>query len=203
MAYRGWRSGAPDGEEVLRRYVDAMSAVAVRLLADGHTIRVLVGEHDDAVAVNRLLESVAPRGRESAGGAVIVEPIDDFAQLLAQVALTDAVVATRFHNVIAALMMARPTVSIGYAEKNRELMDSFGLGSYCHSIERIDPERVVDDLYEVIRLAPERADEFAEVNRSYAELVAGRFGQALGSAGPADGPGLHDPPRVRSATEGS
>ena len=39
----------------------------------------------------------------------------------------EVVIASRFHNLICALRLARPTVSVGYAAKNRHLMEALGL----------------------------------------------------------------------------
>ena len=44
-----------------------------------------------------------------------------------QTALVDAVVATRYHTIVCALKSAKPTVSIGYAEKCEILMTDMGL----------------------------------------------------------------------------
>ena len=42
----------------------------------------------------------------------------------------EVVIASRFHNLICALRLARPTVSVGYASKNRHLMQALGLDEY-------------------------------------------------------------------------
>jgi polysaccharide pyruvyl transferase WcaK-like protein len=54
--------------------------------------------------------------------------------LCAEIATTDAVVATRYHTIIGALLCGRPAVSIGYAGKNKAVMEMFGAGAYCQSI---------------------------------------------------------------------
>ncbi len=50
----------------------------------------------------------------------------------------EVVVASRFHNVICALRLARPTISIGYAGKNHHLMRQMGLEDYSQDIEHLD-----------------------------------------------------------------
>jgi polysaccharide pyruvyl transferase WcaK-like protein len=71
-------------------------------------------------------------------------------ELLTQIASTDAVIGTRYHNVVGALMMNRPVVSLGYAARFDEVMKSMGLGDYCHYAESIVPEAVLDDLEELL-----------------------------------------------------
>jgi polysaccharide pyruvyl transferase WcaK-like protein len=62
---------------------------------------------------------------------------------MAQIAETDVVVATRYHNVVCALKLGRPTLSIGYATKNDELMAEMGLGEFCQHIERLDVDMLI------------------------------------------------------------
>ena len=55
----------------------------------------------------------------------------------------EVVIASRFHNLICALRLARPTVSVGYAEKNRHLIGVLGLDEYCQDIEQLDASLLV------------------------------------------------------------
>ena len=177
MSYFGWENDPELGRSVFDRYIASMTDIADRLLED-FDVRLLVGEGSDALAVDTVLDGLRNRGR-AVEELVTVEPIRTFSDLLDQIAQTDAVVATRFHNVVASLMMRRPTVSIGYAAKNDELMESFGQGSFCHRVDDIDAETVVSNL----RAAIERSDEIAlrlvrcvELSR---QLVRDQFERAL------------------------
>jgi len=154
MAYTGWRLDEPSGDEIFATYLASMVELADRLLAAGCSLRLLVGEQSDRAAVDGVLAGLAARGTE-VGAGVVVEEIADIGDLLEQIALTDAVIATRFHNIVGALMLARPTVSLGYAEKNHELMAAFGLGDYCQHVEHVDVDRAVADLWRAL----ERGDE--------------------------------------------
>jgi polysaccharide pyruvyl transferase WcaK-like protein len=48
------------------------------------------------------------------------------------------VVATRYHNVVCALRMGKPTVSIGYSRKNDALLAEMGLSDFCQHVEHFD-----------------------------------------------------------------
>jgi len=54
------------------------------------------------------------------------------------------VVATRFHNVLLALMLDKPVVALSYHEKIASLMSGVGLGEYCHDVDRLDVPRLVE-----------------------------------------------------------
>ena len=57
---------------------------------------------------------------------------------MAQMAAVDTVVATRYHNVICALKLCKPTLSVGYAAKNDAADGGMGLGDLppCRAIRR-------------------------------------------------------------------
>jgi polysaccharide pyruvyl transferase WcaK-like protein len=63
---------------------------------------------------------------------------------------TDIVVATRFHNIVCALKLARPTISIGYESKNDAVMAELGLGEFCQSIESLDLEQLETEFSELL-----------------------------------------------------
>ena len=62
---------------------------------------------------------------------------EDVIELLAPVA---AVVATRLHNLIFALKLAKPAIALSYARKIDSLMEDLGLGEYCLPAGSIDVE---------------------------------------------------------------
>ena len=74
-----------------------------------------------------------------------------------QMADCDAVVATRFHNVICALLMGKPTISVGYAAKFDVLMADMGLAAFCQNVEQLD----VDLLQRQLRQLLEKREEVA------------------------------------------
>ena len=49
-----------------------------------------------------------------------------------------AVVATRFHNLMFALKLGKPTIALSYARKIDSLMGDLGLGEYCLPAGSID-----------------------------------------------------------------
>lgn len=180
MAYYGWRPMSDAAEQkIFDDYIESMTAIAGLLVSHGHTVRLLVGEHGDSIAVERLVGDLRAERGDAFVDALTIEPIRTFDELLEQVARTDAVVATRFHNVVASLMLSRPTVSIGYAEKNRELMSDFGLGAYCHDVERIDPATVVADLERALAAETDMVGALRAHNRELTRQVGERFDEIL------------------------
>lgn len=165
MGYFGWNRSESEGEGIYRRYLDKLCAVVDAVRADGNDIRLITGDaraDDDTVrhVIDRCGEEYPSLGR------LIAEPIVNFRDALCQIGLCDLIVATRFHNVLFSLALKRPTVSIGYGDKNDALMADFGLQHYCHSIESFEVEAVLQHIRHLNRYpqdalagVPERLDE--------------------------------------------
>ncbi len=181
MAYYGWANDPDVRLEPFERYVAMMSDVAAGLLADGHVIRVLIGERSDQRAVDRLMDDLrACQDVGSVDGSVVVQEVSSFADLMNGVAQTDVVVATRFHNVVASLMLGRPTVSVGYAAKNADLMTQFGQGEHCHHVETATAESILEDVRFVVLEASGIATSMAHIADRYADVVNEYFSEAFG-----------------------
>jgi polysaccharide pyruvyl transferase WcaK-like protein len=54
------------------------------------------------------------------------------------------VVATRFHNVLLALMLNRPVIALSYHEKIRSLMAGMGLADYCQDAALLDVPNLIE-----------------------------------------------------------
>ncbi len=138
MAYYGWRNDTARGAEIYAAYLAKITSYVVWLLDRGHRVRVLMGDQADRRAVDDLVQAVRSRRPARAGDAVRFAPARTLHDVMAQIADTDLVVATRYHNVVCALRVGKPTISIGYAKKNDVLLAEMGLADYCQDIERLD-----------------------------------------------------------------
>ncbi len=123
MAYGGW-SGDLNGPQY-ERYLQLLTDIAADLLARGHRIQLLIGQPVDRTAATDLLARLDVLGIDR---TEVREPTGrTFDDLLAAVSGVDIVVASRFHTIVAALMAQRPVVSLGYADKNRALLQAAGI----------------------------------------------------------------------------
>ena len=60
-------------------------------------------------------------------------PASTYAELMQAMAPCGIVVATRYHNVMCALKLCKPTISMGYSRKFVALMESMGLADFTLS----------------------------------------------------------------------
>ena len=146
LDYHGGNDDRSRAEDVHAAYLDELERLVGMLLDEGHTVRLVVGASVDEVVTSGILERVR-RVRPEDVERIEVPEVADLSDVMTAFADADAVVATRYHNVVCALRTRRPTVSVGYAEKNRALMGAFGLGGYCQRADTFDADVVLDQLH--------------------------------------------------------
>jgi polysaccharide pyruvyl transferase WcaK-like protein len=147
MNYHNRRGRSGDDAAIYRDYVGRLASFVVCLLERGYTVRVLIGDFvwDQGVRqdLRRALEERRVRYHD---GNIIDEPASSVNELLAQLSSVDVVVSSRFHNLLLALMLAKPVVAISYHEKFQPLLTGVGLAAYCHDIEHIDVDVLIGDV---------------------------------------------------------
>lgn len=142
--YYGHRYEPGIGEKIYQEYLSKIKYFAFWLLRNGFIIRVLSGDIADRAPAQDLIEFVNKEGEAHWREKLIVEEMTDANDLFNQIAQTNLVIASRFHNVLCALMLARPVISLSYHEKNDFLMEKMGLGQYCQHIEHFTTERLAE-----------------------------------------------------------
>jgi polysaccharide pyruvyl transferase WcaK-like protein len=88
-----------------------------------------------------------------------------------QMAGVDIVVATRYHNVICALKLDKPTISIGYADKNDALLAEMGLADFCQSIERLDVDLLKAQTNRMLSELPSFKQKIAETRQQFEDQL--------------------------------
>jgi polysaccharide pyruvyl transferase WcaK-like protein len=143
MEYYGADCSPERGAHIYRQYVQTVARFATWLLEQGYSVRLLIGDlaYDTHVRsdVSRILDE---NGFNSGTAQIINEPIASAEELWAQLAQTDIVVATRFHNILLALMLNKPVLALAHHEKVRSLMTAVGLGEYCEDLGGVDVQRL-------------------------------------------------------------
>jgi hypothetical protein len=122
--------------------------------------------------VQELMTAVATEGRIVPPERLVVEPILSLHDVMEQIVLTDIVVATRFHNLVCALKLDRPTISIGYADKNDALLADMGLGDFCQHIESLDVDLLIKQFTTLADKREEHEERIREANRAYEQRLA-------------------------------
>jgi polysaccharide pyruvyl transferase WcaK-like protein len=182
-AYRGRGEASGADAAAYRDYLDKMCDLVLRLRGLGRAVRVIIGDNTyDEPVLEDFRRALAERGAGREG--IEDRPAASFEELLDQIAGVDLVVASRFHNVLLALLLGKPVVSISYNPKNDALMEDMGLGAYCQSLEDFRVDRTLSQVAaiegEAARLLPAVA---GKAERHRAELEA-LYDGVLGPPGP-------------------
>jgi polysaccharide pyruvyl transferase WcaK-like protein len=144
MTYFNRRSVADGDETIYRCYIAKLGSFVSWLLERKYTVRLLIGDvMYDQRARYDLRTFLEGRGVSYEKEAIIDEPAASVDDVLSQLAATDLVVASRFHNVLLALMLCKPVLAISYHQKVDGLMADAGLQEFRQDIESIDLEKMI------------------------------------------------------------
>ena len=131
---------------------------------------------------------------------IVAEPVSSIGELMRQIASVDAVVASRFHNVLCALMLAKPTLSVGYAAKFEVLMEEVGLAEFCQSARSVDVDRLIEQFTELESRSAQLQQMIMERTAVNARLLNHQFATLSAllfrSAEPEDAVGGHEHTRT-------
>lgn len=167
MRYYGWRGDKEQGADIYRTYLQKLVQFVLWLLDNQFHVRLLIGDDADQITIDDFLNALALARPDYPRAAVIYRRANTLQDVMNQIADTSFVVATRFHNVVSALKLRKPCISIGYARKFEVLMAEMDLSEFCQHIERLDVELLIRQ-FEAL-LANQRLHEQAldKVNKGY------------------------------------
>ncbi|HEX2805577.1 MAG TPA: polysaccharide pyruvyl transferase family protein [Kineosporiaceae bacterium] len=171
MAYYGIGDDPVGGAAVRRRYVATMAGAVGRLTQIGNRVVLLGGDRVDSEVAREVQAAVRAAQPQLPPEVVAVRDPTTFADVTDEMARAEVVVASRFHNLICALRLARPVVSVGYAEKNARLMEELGLGEYSQHIGDLDADWLVTQVRRAQAEGPAVTARLGGATRGYADQV--------------------------------
>jgi polysaccharide pyruvyl transferase WcaK-like protein len=171
MKYGGW-DRTQRSATIENRHLGVLRAFCSWLLREGYAVRLVTADVHDHTATTQVAQTVVATEPDAARSRLTTAVADDFEGLVRVIADATAVVASRYHGVIGALICGKPTISLGYASKNEELMGAVGLGAYCQHLDDVDEVLLRKQFVELMadrdRLSTEVASRVAEFRRRLA-----------------------------------
>jgi len=190
MAYYGNNDDdRGQAEQIHRSYLAKMREFTEWLLDHGYRVRLLVGDangSDDRVVAD-IEADLRSRRPDLDPTQVVSEPVATYADLARAMAPAGSVVATRYHNIVCALQLSRPTISIGYAAKNLSLMTDMGLAEYCQSVNSLDVAMLIEQFCTLQGEAAELRHKLLARNTVTEQLAREQFGKLTAALFPAAG----------------
>jgi polysaccharide pyruvyl transferase WcaK-like protein len=144
MEYAGRYSVSRPSNEIYLAYLENLVRLVRWLLDHEYDVRLLIGDVMDMRVTQEFRCLLGERLSVYDEARIIDEPVFSVDGLLAQIAATDIVVATRFHNALLALLCDKPVISISFHHKCESLMSAMGLSTYCLDINDLKAERLIE-----------------------------------------------------------
>jgi polysaccharide pyruvyl transferase WcaK-like protein len=149
MNYAGRYTDVKPSDSIYFAYLQNLAEFAKWLLARGYDVRLLIGDLSDNCTKQGLRTLLREQLSVYDQEHIVDEPIYSVEDLLSQIAATDIVVATRFHNVLLALFCNKPVISISFHHKCESLMSAMGLSEYCLDIHDFKADRLAEKFCEL------------------------------------------------------
>ncbi|MFI7067698.1 polysaccharide pyruvyl transferase family protein [Kribbella sp. NPDC050124] len=175
MEYHGTSADRGRSDEIYAEYEAKIVEFARWLVDDGYRIRIVTGDPVDEVVVAAVYDDLRKTRPELAESRLVREPADSLGELMSQLAGTDLVVASRYHNVQSALRLSKPTISISYATKNDILMEDMRLAEFRQSIRNLSVSRLIEQFRALEARAGRLEPAMREKNTEYAVLLEQQF----------------------------
>ncbi len=151
MYYKGWRANNPRGGTIYETYVEKISTFVSRLLRDGYRVSLLTGDRSDQRACDDVMSRLSEMVAKTDLDRIETAPGTSLHDIMRQISKVDLAVVSRYHNLVCSLKLNRPTISLGYARKNDDLMGDFGQAPYCRGIETFDVDELTAMFAEILR----------------------------------------------------
>ncbi|MBT3153876.1 polysaccharide pyruvyl transferase family protein [Streptomyces sp. CHD11] len=181
MDFHGGDDDRDRAGEIHRRYLDGTIRFVRALVGDGRPVRLLTGDACDTAVVEAVLHAVD-------SPLLTAAEATSLAGLMRETAAADAVVATRYHNLVCALRTGTPTLALSYAAKSDALMAGMGLAAYRHPAREIDADRLLEQFRELEKRSAELRQTLAERNRDAAARLDRQFSALTATLFPATEP---------------
>jgi polysaccharide pyruvyl transferase WcaK-like protein len=172
MDYSGNDEEIAIQDQLRANYVEQMKRFTRWLLDNGHPVRLFTSDTADQPVVEEIARDARAHRPDLAPSWIIAEPAETIAELMRQIALVDTVVATRYHNVLYALLQAKPTLALAYATKHEQLMAANGVPSFSLQCRSLDAQMMIDKFTELEQRATELRQTISENNSRKVKLVA-------------------------------
>jgi polysaccharide pyruvyl transferase WcaK-like protein len=175
MAYYGSNDDRKRADEIYASYIGNVESFIRWLLEGGRRVRLFYGDAADEPAVAQVLTDLGGYRSDPGTLRLAAERVTSYAELSQAMAPVGAVVATRYHNVVCALKLGKPTISIGYAKKNVVLMEDMGLPEFCQYAHSLDVGKLIEQFTKLERDADQLRAVIEKGNAENARLVADQF----------------------------
>jgi polysaccharide pyruvyl transferase WcaK-like protein len=175
MDYHGGNDDRQQADQLHASYVDVMKSFVLWLTDHGRPVQLFTTDVHDEPVMREVIRDVRARRPDLDPAQVTAEPVTTINELMRQLASMESVVASRFHNVLCALKLAKPTVSVGYAAKFEALMAEMGMAEFCQPARALQLDRLIEQFAELESRSAELRQKMTERTAVNAQLLGHQF----------------------------
>jgi polysaccharide pyruvyl transferase WcaK-like protein len=183
MDYSGDNDEVEQAGQLRANYIDQVKRFCRWLLDSGRPVRMFTSDTADDPLVQEIAADARAYRPDLGPSWVVAQSAPSLTELLEQMAPAEMVVATRYHNVLYALLMAKPTLALGYATKHEQLMAEAGLPDFCLPCNALDADQMIQRFSELETRSVEltkiitqrKAEKVRLVDHQLAEMSAVLF----------------------------
>lgn len=159
-------------EEKYRAYVSHLTSLCRQILCDGHELALFSTQQKDENVMDDILARLQQTPDYAGWSARILEQRNRSVQeLMANLAQTDLVVATRFHATVLPLQLNIPVLGICYYRKAQELLEDVGLGDFQVPLDALDPDVLIGKYRTLSRHVRNGAIELSQSMARYRQAL--------------------------------
>lgn len=177
MDYHGSNDDRKRAAEIHAAYVAGMKRFVRWLVDDGRTVQLLVGDTNgsDSKVIDAIMADLREHRPEAASTQVTAQSVTSFDDVMHAMKTAESVVAIRFHNVLAALKLCKPTLAIGYFPKHDALMTDMGFPEFCMPVDPLDVDLLIQKFSELETRSAEVAKMLADRNAANRLALKNQF----------------------------
>jgi polysaccharide pyruvyl transferase WcaK-like protein len=176
MAYYGGNDDRKQADQIHSRYIETMTRFTHWLVDNGYRVRLFGGDSkfDDEIAEK--IEADVRRYRpDLEPSQVTIAVVSTYPELIREMAPVGMVVATRYHNVMCALKLCKPTISLGYSQKFISLMADMGLDEFHQFADSVDVDRLIDQFTKLESRQAQLQQKMTERNAANVQRLEDQF----------------------------
>jgi polysaccharide pyruvyl transferase WcaK-like protein len=167
-------------DRIYLEYIEKLVIFSEWLLKNNYRILLFPGEaYLDRSAIDGLKLKLKERNGSFNECTIIDHRIENVDELMEQISKTDIVVASRFHGVLLAHVLSKPTIAISYHEKIDTLMDAMGHASFCCDIRSFTVEKLIEKFQSVEQNKDVLRNQIAMRETFYREALAQQYDKIL------------------------
>ena len=175
MDFSGGNRDRRQAAEIRACYIEKIECFILWLADKGRQIRLFSTDVHDEPVMYEIVRDLRARRPDLDSEQIIAEPVSSLDELMRRMAIVDSVVASRYHNVLCALKLAKPTISVGYAGKFGALMADMGLGEFHQSARSLDVNLLIEQFTALEGRSVELRQKIKERNATNKRLLDRQF----------------------------